>query len=173
MERVVGLRRAMCAGLYGALAEAAGNSGVGDRRREAESGDVPDEHRAGIQGGEARKELFERGREGVVAVRCIPQERGVDHGLRRIEGEPEGGEEVGRAGEQDIVDGVERVEREEARDERTQRRIGGRGGRLICSLREKGDGHGKRKRTANAVAGHGERSGECYSYSSCFVCSQK
>ncbi len=68
MERVVGLRRAVRAGLYGALAEAAGNSGVGDRRREVGSGDVPNEHRAGVQGGEAREELFERGRESVVAA---------------------------------------------------------------------------------------------------------
>jgi hypothetical protein len=49
--------------------------------------------------------------------------------LGGVEGESEGGEEVRRAGEQEMVGGVECVEHEEARDEGPQRRVGWRGRR--------------------------------------------
>jgi len=98
-----------------------------DQRHRAGTGKggktVPDEHRAGVEGGETREELFKRGREGMAAARHVPQERGLDNGLWCIEGKPQGGEKVGRAGEQEIVDGEERIEREKTGGEWTQRRM--------------------------------------------------
>jgi hypothetical protein len=101
---------------------------MGDERGKRKTR-LPDEHHACVERGKTREQLLERRREDVVAARDVPEERGVDYGLGGVEGESEGGEEVRRAGEQEMVGGVECVEHEEARDEGPQRRVGWRGRR--------------------------------------------
>ena len=79
MERVVGLDGAVRTGLQGALAEAVGGGKAAwamkwqKRERAGKVGKkkevvLPDEHHAGVEGGEAREELLERGREDVVVA---------------------------------------------------------------------------------------------------------
>ena len=69
VERIVGLCRTVRASLHCALAEAAGGNGaLGEWERRMGETRLPDEHHAGVEGGEPREEFLKYRWEGVVVA---------------------------------------------------------------------------------------------------------